>query len=259
MMKHHLYNPADRTVPVRFIAADPRFLLAGFLAIVISAFVVGGTAGLAFIFAYVVMLAHLAGIPAGTLIKNGRSLIFFVVLVIAINSVLVRGEPMVTGLPFPTREGLESGIHNSVRVLILYLSAVVFLSVMSPEDIARAVAEILRPLSPDLARRCSLYVFLTFGFLPLFADEIERVRTAQRFRGGGLEGGIRRKLRGVRLLLVPLFVSAIHRSGHLAMAVELRDVKTTIENILGLGSPAQRDYVFVAATLAIVAAAGFLI
>jgi energy-coupling factor transporter transmembrane protein EcfT len=143
--------------------------------------------------------------------------------------------------------------------LILYLGAVVFLAVVSPEEMARAVSAFARPFSPGFARRCALYVFLTLGFLPLFADEIERVRVAQGFRGGGLEGGIARKLRGVRLLLVPMFVSAVHRSEYLAMAVELRDVKTTIGNILPLESPSQRDYVFVAATLAVIAAAEFLI
>ena len=65
-------------------------------------------------------------------------------------------------------------------------------------------------------------MFLSFGFLPLFADELERVRLAQRFRGGGLEGGFGRKLRGVRLLLVPLFVSAFRRADELAFAMESR-------------------------------------
>lgn len=255
MMKHHLYNPANRTGPARFIAGDPRFLIAGFLLITVSAFVIPQTPGLVFVFAYVLMLAHLAGIPIRTLIKNGKSIGAFVLLIIAINAVMVSGESLVSGFSIPTREGITSGIHSAVRVLILYFGAVVFLAVVSPEEMARGLSGFLRPFSPDFARRVALYVFLSFGFLPLFADELERVRTAQKFRGGGLEGGLGSKLRGARLLLVPMFVSAIHRSEHLAMAVELRDVKTTIGNILILDRPTQRDYLFVTATLIIIIAA----
>ena len=259
MMKHHLYNPSNRTGPTRFIAGDPRFLMAGFMLIAVAAFFVGQTVGLVFVFAYVLTLAHFAGIPTRTLLKNGKGIGVFVLLIIAINAVLVSGESLAPGLPFPTREGIMSGVHSAVRVLVLYFGAVVFLAVMSPEEMARGLSAFLSPLSQDLARRTALYVFLSFGFLPLFADELERVRVAQRFRGGGLEGGFGRKLRGVRLMLVPLFVSAIHRSAHLAMAVELRKVETTIGNILTLDRPSQRDYVFVIATLVVIAAAGLIV
>ena len=258
-MKHHLYNPANRAAPARFIAGDPRFLIAGFLLITISVFVIGQMAGLVFVFAYVLVLAHLAGIPMRTLAKNGKGIGAFVILIIAINAVLVSGEPLVAGFPLPTREGILGGIVGAIRVLTLYLGAVVFLAVVSPEEMARGISAFLRPLSPGLARRVALYVFLSFGFAPLFADEFERVRAAQKFRGGGLEGGLGSRLRGVRLLLVPLFMSAIHRSEHLAMAVELRDVKSTIANILTLDRPVPRDYVFVAATLIIISAAAFLV
>mgnify|MGYP001826461799 CR=1 FL=1 len=190
MMKHHLYNPANRTGPPRFIAGDPRFVVAGFLLITVSAFAVPQTSGLVFVFAYVLMLARLAGIPIKTLIRNGKGIGAFALIIIAINAVLVSGEPLVSGFSIPTREGITSGVHGAVRVLILYFGAVVFLAVVSPEEMARGLSAYLRPFSQVFAKRVALYVFLTFGFLPLFADEFERVRTAQRFRGGGLEGGL---------------------------------------------------------------------
>ena len=56
-----------------------------------------------------------------------------------------------------------------------------------------------------------------------------------------------------------MFVSAIHRSEHLAMAVELRGVKTTIGNILAIARPSQRDYLFVALTLIIIVAAALVV
>ena len=83
--------------------------------IAVAAFFVGQTAGLVFVFAYVITLAHLAGIPTRTLIKNGKGISVFVFLIIAVNAVLVSGESLAPGLPFPTREGITSGVHSAVR------------------------------------------------------------------------------------------------------------------------------------------------
>jgi len=82
---------------------------------------------------------------------------------------------------------------------------------------------------------------------------------AQKFRGGGLDGGFFKKVRGVRLLFVPLILSAIHRSGELAAVVELRGIERTIGGILVLERATARDYAFIATTAAVVAAARFLV
>ena len=109
-----------------------------------------------------------------------------------------------------------------------------------------------------LAKRMALYAFLSIGFLPLFLEEFERITTLQKFRGGGLEGGLIKKLRGVRLLLVPLFLSAIHRSGQLAMVVELRGLKESAGELVSLQRPGLKDYVSIVVTLAVVGFAGIV-
>jgi len=172
-----------------------------------------------------------------------------------VNAVLVAGEPLVGSFRFITREGVTSGIHAGVRVLVLYLSTAVFLAVVSAEDIARGLSALVEPVSPQLARRIAMYGFISFGFLPLFVDELDRIKAAQRFRGGGLGGGFVKKLEGARLLVVPLFISAIHRAEQLAMTVELRRIRSRIAGILVLDDPSASDYLFVAITVMVVVAA----
>jgi energy-coupling factor transporter transmembrane protein EcfT len=252
--------PANLTTSPRskesaFLAGDPRFLMAGFALIALAAFVITDTRGLLVVLVYVLALHRLAGIPSRSLVKAARSVALFVVLVVAINAVLVEGRPLNPSIPFVSREGIASGIHASVRVLVLYFGMVVFLAVASAEDMAKGISALVAPISKDLARRAAMYGFLSFGFLPLFADETRRITVAQKFRGGGLEGGLFKKLKGVRLLIVPLVLSAIHRSAELAMIVELRRIRSTIDGILVLEKTSQKDYVYLVTTVVVLTAA----
>ncbi len=238
-----------------FFSRDPRFLIIGFASIVVSTFAVKSTWGLLVILLYVLALHRLAGLRPRSLVKTARIVGPFIVVVVAVNAVLVGGEPLVDSVCFITREGIASGIHGGVRVLALYCSMAVFLAVVSSEDIARGLSALVAPVSPALARRAAMYGFLSLGFLPLFVDELGRIATAQRFRGGGLEGGFLKKLKGARLLVVPLVLSAIHRSDQLAMAIELRRIRSRIAGILVLEKSSKKDYLFLVVTATVLVAA----
>jgi energy-coupling factor transporter transmembrane protein EcfT len=232
--------------------------MAGFALIAVAVFVVRGMWGLVFVLAYTLFLHHAAGLPFASLARTLRRTAVFVVVIVAINAVLVGGAPLVHAVPFVSREGLASGIHAGLRVLVLVLGAVVFFAAAPPEQIARGIAAVIAPFSRGLSRRLAMYAFLSAGFIPLFADEIRRITVAQEFRGGGFEGGPFKRLRGVRLLVVPLVLSAIHRSAQLAVAVEIRRIRTAIGGILVLEKTSVKDYLFVAGTALVVAAAWLL-
>lgn len=238
-----------------FIAGDPRAAIAGFVMIGVSAFVVPSTLGLSLVLLYVLALHRLAGLPRRSLAGAARIVGPFILLVVAVNAVLVGGEPLVSALPFVSRQGVLSGLHGGVRVSVLYMATSVFLGVVSAEDVAKGVSHLVRPASPALARRAAMYGFLSFGFLPLFVDEVRRIATAQKFRGADLERGFAGKLSGARLLVVPLVVSAVRRSEQLAAAVELRRIRERIAGILVLEGASGKDYLFIAVTLCVVAAA----
>jgi len=230
---------------------DARFLLAGFAVILLGAFLIPSARGLMILFAYLVFLHFLARLPARSLLSAARFLIPFLLLIVIINAFLVKGEPLVPGVSFVSREGVRSGVRGAARALVLYFAAATFLAAAGPEDVARGLSSFVRRFSPRAAAGGGMYAFLSFGFLPLFADEVQRIATAQKFRGGGMEGGLGGKLRGARSLVVPLVLSAVHRSDQLAGAVEIRRIRERIGGILVLEPAAPRDYVFLAATVTV--------
>jgi energy-coupling factor transport system permease protein len=256
-----MFSPHSSTHGARhgtgtFIARDPRFLIAAFASIVVSAFVVRGTWGLFAVFLYLLLLHRLSGLPVGSMVTAARIVGPFFLIVVAVNAVLVRGEPFTSSLPFVSREGVASGLRGGVRVCVLYLAVLVFFGTASAEDIAKGVSSLVRPVSSVLARRVAVYGLISFGFLPLFIDELRRISVAQKFRGAGVDGGLVKKLGAARLLVVPLVVSAIHRSEQLAMSVELRRIRTRVEGILALEKVSARDYLFLVVTLTVLIAAG---
>jgi energy-coupling factor transport system permease protein len=249
------WRPAedDRRAPL-FISEDPRCLIVVFVAVLVCTFAVGSSAGLLLLLAYIVVLSWLARVPVRRIAGNLRALLFFLFVIVAVNALLVEGEPL-AGTAFLSREGVFRGLFYGLRVVVLYFTLVLFLSVTSPEELARGLSSLLKPFSRRVARRVALHGFLAMGFLPLFAEEARRVRVAQGFRGGGIEGGLLRRAAGVRMLIVPLLVSTIHRSGQLAVAVELRGIERSIESMLVAGGPALRDFLFASVTLVVIFAA----
>lgn len=238
-----------------FFARDPRFLMTGFALIAVSAFAVPRTWGLVVVLSYTLLLHRAAGLSFASLARTFARIAPFIALIVVVNALLVEGERLLPALPFISREGVMSGIHAGVRVLVLVVGAVVFFAASPAEEIAKGVAALISPFSKDLSRRAAMYAFLSAGFIPLFADEIRRITVAQEFRGGGFEGGLAQRLKGARLLVVPLILSAVHRSAGLAAAVEIRQIRSTIAGILVLEQARRKDYLFLAGTAAVVAAA----
>ena len=234
----------------RLARLDPRFLILTFLVLILFTFAVPRSAGLLILVAYVAVLAIIAGTPPLAIVRRLRPMVFFFLFALILNAILVAGRPLPGLLSFLSVEGFVAGVYMGLRIIVIYLAAFVFLEVLSQEAAARGVAALVRPFSPRLSRRLALYGFLSLGFVPLFADEFDRIRTVQRFRGGTLDGGVKTRLASVRLLLVPLLISAIHRSGQLALAVEVRGIKRTIANVLAIPPPQSRDYVFAALSAA---------
>ena len=233
---------------------DPRLLMLMALVVLVSTFLIHTLAGLTVLLAYLAFLFSTTRRPWRGVINGMRHMTFFVLLILLINAVLIEGAPLF-GLSFLSEEGIARGFYYSLRVVVLYFTVWLFVAVTNQESVATGLSALVRPFNPDLARRVGLHGFLTIGFIPLFRDEVARIRVAQRFRGGGIDGGLLRRAAGARALLVPLLVSAIRRSEQLAMAVEVRGIEASIERVLVIGPLRVRDVAFTVVTVAVVVVA----
>lgn len=240
---------------VGFVPTDPRLLILMTLIVLISTFLIQTLIGLTVLLVHLVFLFSTTRRSWHSVIKGSRHMALFVLLILLINAVLIAGTPLF-GMSFLSEEGVVRGVYYSLRVVVLYFTVWLFVSVTNQESVATGLAALVRPFNADLARRVGLHGFLTIGFIPLFRDEVTRIRVAQRFRGGGLDGGFVHRAAGARALLVPLLVSAIRRSEQLAMAVQVRGIESTIERVLVIGRPGLLDLAFAVVTLAVLVVAG---
>jgi energy-coupling factor transport system permease protein len=164
--------------------------------------------------------------PAG-IVTIIRRLLPFAAVILVLNALLVPGDALlqIGGHRVASVQGAHDGIFFALRLAVMLISVSLLLAATDPEGLAIGVHDMLRRVAPALAARVAFFIFLSMGFVPLFMDEIRRVRIAQSFRGGDLEGGMLRRAGSLRTWLVPVLMSAVRRSGELALAVELRDTR----------------------------------
>jgi energy-coupling factor transporter transmembrane protein EcfT len=242
----------------RRVAADPRALLAGVALVVAASIVtVRASAGMLALFAFTVLWHTVVAGPAPTLRLVLRALPL-ALLVVAVNAVLVAGAPLwsIRGHRVVSVEGLGDGVFFALRLGVMLLAVSVLVAGSRAEDTAHGIHDIVRRVSRPAAERMALFAFLAAGFVPLFVDEIARVRTAQAFRAGGADRGLRQAA-AVHVWLVPVLMSAARRSGQLALAVELREIRSRLVPSLPPLRMRRADVVWTALVIAVVVLASW--
>jgi energy-coupling factor transporter transmembrane protein EcfT len=246
----------------RPVQIDPRIGVAVFAVVVATAlFVVSSTAAMAALLAYVGLLYAAVGLGIRSLGRHLARLWWVAAVIVLLNGVLVPGDPLVSvgGRTVMSRAGVSAGVFFSLRLLVLYFATVLLLAVTPPVEFAKGAHAALRPLSARLANQVAFYGFLVLSFLPLFADEFDRIRLAQSFRGADFKGGLLRRADAARALIVPLVLSAIHRSAQLAAVVELRGLRDRVGASVPPGRPSWRDIIFAAVTVGVLAAVALIL
>jgi energy-coupling factor transport system permease protein len=250
-------NDHLEAMPRLSVQFDPRATILAFVAM-LALGLFGGLSLIAQCALTVYFIVLLAIAPKGyrVLLATGKRIVPLAGLVVLLNGVAVRtGEAAMSWNErmLLSVDGLEAGVYFAVRLVTMIVGLAALLSLTPPDAFANGVHALVRPFSQKLARRLSFYGFVAMSFLPLFMEEFERIRVAQSFRGGNLSGGIRQRATGARMILVPLVLSAIHRSEQLASVVELRDIKSRFGDrmkVLRL-APSDASFLLVSASVMI--------
>ena len=131
-----------------------------------------------------------------------------------------------------TLSGLGSGMALILRFagLILALSLASF--TIPTGEMIGGLRKILAPLAllkfpvDDLA----MVAQISLAFLPLLAQNVERIAKAQAARGADWDnrsGSILQRIRRVAPILVPLFLNSLNRAERMALAMEARGYGST--------------------------------
>jgi len=189
---------------------------------------------------------------AGATAKSLARVLPFAIVIVVLNAVLAPGSALVAlaGRRVVSREGLEDGVFFALRLGVMLMAVAAFLATSSPESMARGAYDVLRRFSRRIASQVALFVFLSMGFVPLIGDEFDRIRVAQAFRGGDFSGSLWRRAETARAWMVPLLVSAIHRSGELAKTVEVRGIRDRLVHTIEAPRAGLADVLLLLATVA---------
>ena len=203
---------------------DPRVKMTGAMALLVTVLVTQSAAAYAFLTVVLVALVVGSKLSAGFLWRNLASLKWLLVIVFVMHGLLTPGTPLVSFLPWLTREGLLVGGVFAWRVGLMVSVATVLTATTSPVDLGDGIERLLGPFErwglP--VHELAMVSVIALRFVPTLLDEAGRIIKAQMGRGASFEGGLVARARSAVPILVPLFASAFRRADDLALAMDAR-------------------------------------
>ena len=122
-------------------------------------------------------------------------------------------------------EGMQRGFVAVARIVLMVMLTLTIATSTTPPQLSDAFMSVLKPFERFglPARDISMVLSIALRFIPMVADEIERIRLSQMSRGVRLDqGGIVERLRSWISVIVPLVVVMFVRADALAEAMECR-------------------------------------
>lgn len=216
------YFPGDSVIH----RLDPRTKITlSFMYIMVLFFVKTFSAyAMALIYLYTVM--KIADIPFSMLFKGIKSLIFIIVLTLALNIFMIEGETLFTifGLT-ASKEGLRYAIFMALRLILMVMGSAVMTLTTSPIRLTDGLEKIMKPLEVIKvpAHEISMMMTIALRFIPTLMEETQKIIKAQKARGANFEeGSIVKRAKALVPILIPLFISSFRRADELANAMEAR-------------------------------------
>lgn len=205
---------------------DPRTKIFGMLAIMVALFFVNNWIGLVYAAVVVFAVLYASQVPLKFYIRGVKPLRWILLFTAAIQIFLTPGEIIWQwGILHITAEGVRLAIFMCVRLVLLVMTTSVLTLTTTPIVLTDAVENLLSPFKRIgvPAHELAMMMTIALRFIPLLADETEKIMAAQKARGAAFdEGGLMDRARALLPILVPLFLSAINRASELAMAMEAR-------------------------------------
>lgn len=205
---------------------DPRTKIFGMLAIMVALFFVNNWIGLVYAAVVVFAVLFASQVPLKFYIRGVKPLRWILLFTAAIQIFLTPGEIIwLWGILHITAEGVRLAIFMCVRLVLLVMTTSVLTLTTTPIVLTDAVENLLSPFKRIgvPAHELAMMMTIALRFIPLLADETEKIMAAQKARGAAFdEGGLMDRARALLPILVPLFLSAINRASELAMAMEAR-------------------------------------
>lgn len=165
-------------------------------------------------------------IPLSMIWKSMKPVVPIVIFTAVLNLFLSTGDPLWQWKFLKiTREGIETAVFMSVRILCLIAGTSLLTYTTSPIALTDGIERLLSPLKKIKLPVHELAMMMTIAlrFIPTLLEETDRIMKAQSSRGADFTtGNLWQRAKSMVPLLVPLFISAFRRADDLATAMEAR-------------------------------------
>lgn len=207
-----------------FHRLDPRAKMAFSVLFIVAAFCADGVFELVLIVCASLAVLVLSGAGYKEALAALKPFVWFMVVVFVLDVLFSSSGTVLweAGVLSVSTGGLAFAVTSVVHFVSVLLGSSALAGTTSATQISDAVTWYLQPLRKlgvdvDSA---ALAVQMTLRFVPLVAEEYDRVREAQEARLADFDSGrFRAKLKALVPTLVPLFVGALRRSETLALAI----------------------------------------
>ena len=215
----------NRNTPLHRL--DARVKIALLLACTIALFAASSPVAIAGLALMVCACARVAGMGAKDLVRGLKPAAVILVFSLVSNALVAdgTGDVALVGMLGLRWAGALRGALVVVRIAVLVAASLVLTTTTSSTAVADALASVLAPLerlgmpAGDLA----MTVSVALRFIPLTAEELERIRDAQRARGVDFaSGGVVARVGRWLSVLTPLVVALLRRADDLAAAMAER-------------------------------------
>ncbi len=211
-------SPIHRLDPRTKIVATFVYIISLFLFHSFSGFIVVGIA-----FLGVLVLSR---VPLRYMVKGLKPILVFLMFTVVFNIFLTKGTVLWHWKFLTiTKEGLIRAAFFGTRLILLVLGTALMTYTTTPNRLTDGIERLLKPLSLIRVPVHEIAMMMTIAlrFIPILAEEADRIRKAQMARGADMEsGGIIRRAKAMVPIFIPLLVSAFRRAIDLAQAMEAR-------------------------------------
>lgn len=177
---------------------------------------------------------RLSQLKIGLALKNMRPFLWLFLVTFFLHALFTKGKILVQisqSSVALTREGMIKGAFYTLRIGILIVLANILTLTTSPMSLTDAFERFLTPFKRIgiPAHEIAMMLSISLRFIPILLSEVERIRKAQISRGCRFDGNIIEKIRSIVPLIVPLFLSTFRRANDLALAMDARCYRGSVE------------------------------
>lgn len=206
---------------------DPRFKIYWTILFLVTVFMIDSPATFLLVTAVLAVYVMLSRVPL-KFIFRGLQAVYFIILITFLFALFFNGGDTVLfrlGPVKATWEGLKNGIYMVMRITYLIIGASVLTLTTTPNQLTDGIEKGFAWLGVFHVpvHEGAMMMTIALRFIPILADEMDKIMKAQTSRGADFESGsVMQRAKALVPLIVPLFMAAIRRAEDLAMAMEAR-------------------------------------